>query len=225
MAFQHTADKPFSRTGWSRWLLSHQIPYKRNVLLRTTMYGFIVYWICMGIHPKDWKVWAVENSLVVLSVIALVVMYRIYPYSNLSYILIALFLVIHVFAAHYTYQDTPIDEWMKHTFHIKRGFYDRVVHFAYGLMIAFPLRETVLYFLKLQFVRNYIVTFMIMVASSGIYELLEAWSALIFNSKLATQFVGLQGDPFDSQKDMTMAMVGVLLAIGIFWIMHARRRT
>lgn len=66
---------------------------------------------------------------------------------------------------------------------------------------------------------------MIIVASSGIYEMLEAWSALIFNSQLATQFVGLEGDPFDSQKDMTCALAGVLIAIGIFWIMHARRRT
>lgn len=225
MAYQHAAAKPHRRTGLSRLLLSHQIPFKHNGLLQAVIFGLVVFWICMAIHPKSWKDWAVENALVITFVVVLACMYRIYPHSNLSYILIALFLAMHVYAAHFTYQHTPVDDWMRRAFHTNRGFYDRVVHFAFGLMIAFPVREAVLYFMKLQFWRNYVVTFTIIVSASGIYEMLEAWSALIFNSKLATQFVGLEGDPFDSQKDMTMALIGVLIAIGIFWIMHARRST
>jgi putative membrane protein len=225
MAYRPAASKPHSRTGWSKLLFSHQIPFKHNWLLQATLYGFIVFWIRMAIHPKDWKIWAVENTLLVLFSIVLVIMYPIFPHSNLSYILIAVFLAMHAFASHFTYQQTPIDEWMRQTFHIKRGLYDRVVHFAFGLMIAFPIREAVLYFMKLQFWRNYAVTLAIIVASNAVYEMLEAWSALIFNAKLATKFVGLEGDPFDSQKDMTMGLIGVLLAIGVFWIMSARRKT
>lgn len=149
MAFNHAVAKPHSRTGLSRLLLSHQIPFKQNALLQSILFGFIVFWICMAIHPKSWKDWAVENTLLVLYMIVMAFMYRTFRHSNLAYILIAIFLAMHAYAAHFTYQHTPIDEWMKQAFHIKRGFYDRVVHFAYGLMISFSIRESVLYFFKL----------------------------------------------------------------------------
>ncbi|MCK9862833.1 DUF2238 domain-containing protein [Paenibacillus sp. ATY16] len=208
-------------TDKSKWLRSHLIPLKQNRLLQITIAVLAVFWIIMAIRPSDWKIWAVENSLLVAFVIVLIVVYRKFPLSNLSYLLIAIFLAMHAYAAHYTYQDTPIDEWLKQLFHIKRGFYDRIVHFAFGLMIAFPVRESVQYFLKLR--RKwpaYIVTFTMIMTASGLYELLEMWSAYLFNKKMAAKYIGLEGDPFDSQKDMTSALAGVLIAIVIFLILH-----
>ncbi|MGO4109908.1 DUF2238 domain-containing protein [Paenibacillus sp. YAF4_2] len=207
--------------GWSKWLRSHLIPFKQNRLLQMIIAVFIVFWIIMAIRPSDWKIWAVENSLLLAFIIVLAIVYRKFPQSNLSYLLIAIFLTMHAYAAHYTYQNTPIDEWLKQAFHIKRGFYDRIVHFAFGLLIAFPVREAVQYFLKLRKKwPPYIVTFTMIMTASALYELLEMWSAYLFNRKMAAQYIGLQGDPFDSQKDMTCALFGVLLAIVIFLILH-----
>lgn len=175
----------------------------------------------MAIRPSDWKVWAVENTLLVIFIVVLALVYRKFPQSNLSYLLIAIFLAMHAYAAHYTYQNTPVDEWLKQALHIKRGFYDRIVHFAFGLLIAFPVREAVQYFLKLRGKwPPYIVTFTIIMTASALYELLEMWSAYLFNRKLAAQYIGLEGDPFDSQKDMTMALIGILIAIALFLMLH-----
>ncbi|WP_336788616.1 DUF2238 domain-containing protein [Paenibacillus sp. MMO-177] len=208
-------------TGISKWLRSHLIPFKQNRLLQITIAVFTALWIIAAIRPSDWKIWAVENSLLVAFVIVLIVMYRKFPLSNLSYLLIAIFLAMHAYAAHYTYQHTPIDDWLKQLFHIKRGFYDRIVHFAFGLLIAFPVREAVQYFLKLH--RKwpaYIVTFTMIMSASALYELLEMWSAYLFNKKMAAKYIGLEGDVFDSQKDMTSALGGALIAIVIFLILH-----
>ncbi|GLX66794.1 DUF2238 domain-containing protein [Paenibacillus glycanilyticus] len=208
-------------TDNSKWLRSHLIPFKQNRLLQVAIAVLAVFWIIMAIKPSDWKIWAVENSLLVAFVVVLIVVYRKFPLSNLSYVLIAIFLAMHAYAAHYTYQETPIDDWLKQLFHIKRGFYDRIVHFAFGLLIAFPVREAVQYFLKLHRKwPSYIVTFTMIMTASALYELLEMWSAYLFNKKMAAKYIGLEGDPFDSQKDMTSALAGVLIAIVIFLIVH-----
>ncbi|GFN33467.1 DUF2238 domain-containing protein [Paenibacillus xylaniclasticus] len=211
------------RTGWSDRLRSHNIPFRKNGLLKTIIVLFAIWWIWMAIKPHEWKVWAVENVLLLAFVILLVCLYRVFPLSNLSYLLIAVFLAMHAYGGHYSYQDTPVDQWLKHTLHIKRGFYDRIVHFAFGLLMAFPVREAVLYELKLIRTRQYVVTFAFIVAASGLFELLEMWAAYLFNKKLAAKYIGLEGDPFDSQKDMTMTLFGVLIAIGLFyWIRHVQ---
>ncbi|MCM3626614.1 DUF2238 domain-containing protein [Paenibacillus glycanilyticus] len=210
-------------TDGSKWLRSHLIPFKQNRLLHTVIGVFVAFWIIMAIRPSDWKIWAVENALLIVFIVVLVVVYRKFPQSNLSYLFIAFFLAMHAFAAHYTYQNTPVDEWLKQAFHIKRGFYDRIVHFAFGLLIAFPVREAVQYFLKLRTKwPPYIVTFTIIMTASALYELLEMWSAYLFNRKMAAQYIGLEGDPFDAQKDMTMSLAGVLFAVLLFLLLHKR---
>lgn len=210
-------------TGWSKWLRSHLIPFKQNRFLQIIIAVFAVFWIIMAIKPSDWKIWAVENALLIASVIVLAIVYRKFPQSNLSYLLIAFFLAMHAYASHYTYQNTPVDEWLKQVFQINRGFYDRIVHFAFGLLLSFPVREAVQYFLKLRGKwPSYIVTFSFITAASGLFELLEMWAAYLFNREMAAQYIGLEGDPFDAQKDMTMSLFGALLAIAIFLVLRKR---
>jgi putative membrane protein len=210
----------------SALLLSHQIPFKKNSLLHGIIGGFIVLWGLLAIRPSDWRIWLLENSLLVGFIVVLALAYRSYPLSNLSYLLIAVFLLLHAVGAHYTYQNTPVDVWAKRIFHVKRGIYDRIVHLAFGLMLVLPVREVLSRFMKLRNVRLYIVTFTILLAASGLYELAEAWLALLADPQLAAAYVGLEGDPFDSQKDMTMALVGVLLTIGLISMLQflAKRR-
>ncbi|MFC4099160.1 DUF2238 domain-containing protein [Paenibacillus xanthanilyticus] len=212
-----SAKEPRS-AGWSRMLKSHQIRFSSNWLLQAAIAAFAVFWVCMAIRPLDWKIWLVENALSISFIILLIWTYRILPLTNVSYLLIAAFLALHTYGAHFTYQLTPVDDWLKSLFHLKRGIYDRIVHFAFGLLLAFPVREAVLFRLKLRHAGQYVVTFAFIVAASGLFELLEMWAAVLFNPKLAAKYVGLQGDPFDGQKDMTMSLLGVLLAISLFAI-------
>ncbi|MCR2805780.1 DUF2238 domain-containing protein [Paenibacillus soyae] len=195
-------------------------------MLQATIAVFTVFWICMAIRPLDWKIWLVENALLVTAVILLIWFYRVLPLTNLSYILIAVFLAMHAYGGHFSYQLTPVDAWLKQAFHLERGVYDRIVHLAFGLFLAFPVREGVLFLLKLRHAGQYVVTFAFIVAASGLFELLEMWAAVLFDPKMAAKYIGMQGDIFDAHKDMTMSLVGVLLALAIFGIQKriARKR-
>ncbi|MFB9324522.1 DUF2238 domain-containing protein [Paenibacillus aurantiacus] len=204
---------------WSKLLRSHQIRFKANWLLQAAIAAYAIFWVCMAIRPLDWKIWLVENTLAISFIILLIWTHHVLPLTNLSYLLIALFLALHAYGGHFTYQLTPVDAWLKPLLHLKRGIYDRIVHFSFGLLIAFPVREAVLYRLKLRHAAGqYVVTFAFIVAASGLFELFEMWAATLFNPKMATKYLGMQGDPFDSQKDMTMSLFGVLSAIGLFAI-------
>lgn len=203
---------------WSRLLKSHQIRFKDNRLLQVIITAFTIFWVCMAIRPLDWRVWLVENALLVSAIVLLVWMYRVLPLTNLSYMLIAVFLALHAYGGHFTYNLTPVDEWLKQVFHLNRGIYDRLVHMAFGLFLAFPVREAVLFLLKLRHAGQYVVTFAIIVAAGGLFELLEMWAAVWFDPKMAAKYIGMQGDIFDSHKDMTMSLIGVVLALAIFGI-------
>ncbi|TYP72047.1 DUF2238 domain-containing protein [Paenibacillus methanolicus] len=212
----YPSGKQSRSVNWSKLLRSHQIRFKANGLLQVTIVAFAVFWVCMAIRPLDWKIWLVENALSISFIILLIWTHRLLPLTNVSYLLIAAFLALHTYGAHFTYQLTPLDDWLKSLFHLKRGIYDRIVHFAFGLFLAFPAREAVLFRLKLRHAGQYAVTFAFIVAASGLFELLEMWAAVLFDPKLAAKYLGMQGDPFDAQKDMTMTLFGVLLALGLF---------
>ncbi|HEY0828768.1 MAG TPA: DUF2238 domain-containing protein [Bacilli bacterium] len=172
-------------------------------------------WVLTSIHPADRRDWILESSFVVLFIVILSFLYRTFAFSNTSYLLITVFFILHVIGAHYAYQDTPVDDLFKHIFNTKRGFYDRIVHFAFGLLIAYPIREAIVRIMELKKYWLYVVTFITILASISLFEIIEMWVALMISPQLAAKYLGLQGDPLDTQKDMFMALVGVLLAIGL----------
>lgn len=155
-----------------------------------------------------------ENVLVLMVLIVAIAGYRHVRLSDLSYFLIFAFLCLHEVGAHYTYDRVPIGYWLKDTFHFKRNDYDRIVHWCFGFCWAFPTREMFMQAAKTKRYWTYIAPVGIVLCVSAIYEIIEAYTAQM-NPGMEEQFVGLQGDVFDSQRDMTCAAVGAIFCMVI----------
>jgi len=184
---------------------------------------FLLIWSLLAIDPYDRKDWALENVLVLLFGLGMWGLYKYFVFSRVSYTLIFLFLCLHSVGAHYTYAEVPYNEWWNsltgHDFNSMVGWqrnnFDRVVHFSYGLLLAYPIREV---FLRVADVRGfwgYFLPLDFMLATSALYELFEWAAAELFAADLGAAYLGSQGDVWDAQKDMAIAALGALIAMMI----------
>lgn len=175
----------------------------------------------MAIGPHDRADWLLENVLLFAGVGVLIATRRALPLSRVSYTLIFVFMCLHTIGAHYTYSLVPYDAWFETLFGRtlssmtgwERNHFDRLVHFLYGFLLAYPAREV---FLRVADVRGfwgYYLPLDVVMATSMIYELIEWAAAAYFGGELGTAYLGTQGDQWDAQKDMALASLGGLLAM------------
>ena len=188
-------------------------PFARNPFLRRLTLAYAVAWTLAGIAPWDRQTWLLENLLVVALVGALVATHRRFVFSNFSYGLIAAFLALHVVGSHYTYSAVPFTARLAEAFDLSRNHYDRFVHFAFGLLLAYPLREMALRVVHAHRGWSYGLPPIAILALSSAYEIIESWAARLVNPEIGIAFVGAQGDVWDGPKDMTLALVGAGLAM------------
>src|SRR6202011_1289675 len=144
---------------------------------------------------------------------------------ELSYLLIFIFLCLHEVGAHYRYSDAVPGEWLKPLLGTARNHYDRVVHFAFGLMLAYPQREVLMRKAGLRGGWANTLPLFTTLAFGAAYEIIEAIVASIVDSADAQAFLGLQGDPWDSQEDMFMGLAGASISMVVVAIAHKMRRT
>jgi putative membrane protein len=198
------------------WL---RMPHRRFVLLLSVLLG--IEFALLAIAPHDRKDWALENALVVLFVVALFASYRRLMLSRLSYLLIFLFLSLHLLGAHYTYALVPYDAWfdsltgrtLNSLLGWQRNNFDRAVHFCYGLLLTYPIREIFQRLVRLRGFWGYFFPLDLAMSTSMIYELIEWGAAVLFGGDLGQAYLGTQGDPWDAQKDMALASLGALLSM------------
>ena len=196
-----------------------KMPHRQFLLLLTIVLG--IEFVVLAIAPTDRKDWLLENVLVVLFVGALYGSYRKLMLSRISYLLIFLFLSLHLVGAHYTYAQVPYDRWFEslagHTFNSlvgwERNNFDRVVHFCYGLLLAYPIREVFQRVVKLRGFWGYFFPLDITMSTSMLYELIEWGAAAAFGGDLGQAYLGTQGDVWDAHKDMAFASLGALIAM------------
>lgn len=190
---------------------------------------FILWWIALAIHPWNQQAWLLQNIGVVVGVTMLAASRRRMCFSRVSYTLIFLLLCLLEIGAHYTYPNTPYDHWFAaltgRSFNAlvgwKRNNFDRIVHFAYGFLMAYPMREV---FLRVAEVRGfwaYLLPVDVVMSTSLIFELLEWITAEVFGGGNQA-FIGTQGDVWDTQKDMAVATLGALLAMCLTAAVNAR---
>lgn len=199
----------------SRSWLSHQ-RYPRLLFALLTACS-----ILLGIAPYDRADWLLENALLFGGVAVLVATRRALPLSRVSYTLIFLFLCLHAVGAHYTYSLVPYDAGVEaltgRTLSSLTGWdrnhYDRLVHFAYGLLLAYPAREVFLRVANVRGFWGYFLPLDVVMATSMLYELIEWAAASAFGGDLGAAYLGTQGDPWDSQKDMALATIGAVVAM------------
>jgi len=184
-----------------------------NRLQQALAGSYLFIWILTAISPLDRRDWLLENFVVILFIGLLVATYRRFPLSDVSYVLIAVFMTLHAIGAHYTYAHVPLGEWVKVTFHQSRNHYDRLVHFSFGLMLAYPAREVFLRVVKAKGFWAYYLPLDVVLALSAMYEIMESWFAKIVSPGLGDAWLGTQGDIWDSQNDMTAALTGAILCM------------
>jgi putative membrane protein len=176
-----------------------------------------------GFRPESVYDWFLENTLVFVLLATLAFTYKRLTLSNLSYLLVLIFLSVHEWGAHYKYSDVPLGEWMKPWLHTQRNNYDRVIHFSYGLLCAYPMQEFFVRTLRISSAWRYYLPVECTLALSAVYELLEAMMANILTPERGEEFVGMQGDIWDSQKDMLMATLGAITVMVIVAVVRNRQ--
>ncbi len=206
-----------------------QVPFAHYRYLHRLCFVFLVIWIVSAIHPIMFADWLLENLLVFAFVGFLALTYRWLPYSELSYTLIFVYLCMHEWGAHHKYANVPIGEWMRISFHSLRNNYDRVVHFAFGLFLAYPEREMLMRKANLKGFWTLLIPVIFSLGLGAAYEILEAVAAGLSSPDVADAFLGLQGDPWDTHKDMFMGFAGSVVSMGItgivvFWRDRKHRR-
>jgi putative membrane protein len=188
-------------------------PFSHNPLLRWLVGLYALAWTIAAIEPTSRQTWLLENLLVFALVALLCASHRRFVFSNLSYALIFVFLLLHAVGAHYTYSAVPFADRLAEAFGLERNHYDRFVHLAFGLLLGYPLRELTLRRVHAHRVWSYVVPVLAVVSLSAVYEMVESWAARIVDPGVGIAFVGAQGDVWDGQKDMSLALAGAVVAM------------
>jgi putative membrane protein len=175
-------------------------------------------------HPRDFLL---EHVFTVAFVIFLCWNHARFRLSNLSYTMIFIFLCLHVVGAHYTYSEVPYERWLRRLggwfgaddfstealFGFKRNHYDRLVHFCFGLLMAYPVREVFVRMVRVRGFWGYYLPLDVMMSFSLAYELIEFGVAMIAAGDVGQAYLGTQGDEWDAQKDTGLATLGGLIAM------------
>ena len=183
-----------------------------NHFLTIAVVCYVAFWIALAIRPLDRGDWLLENALILATAAVLVPTYWRFRLSNLSYALILIFLVFHTIGAHYTYAKVPIGFWVKDWLHLERNHYDRAIHFSFGFLLLYPMRELLI---RSAHAYRYWATWLgvaVLCALSSFFEIIEAVVAQIVAPDLGIAYLGTQGDIWDAQKDMGAAFVGAIIA-------------
>jgi putative membrane protein len=194
---------------------------KRYPLALLAVVAAVLVW--SGIAPMDRFTWFLEVFPVLIAVPLLLATHSRFPLTPLAYTLIAIHCCILMVGGKYTYAQVPFGFWMERTFGFARNHYDRIGHFAQGFVPAILAREILVRTSPLKGSRW--LPFLVLcfcVAFSAFYEFIEWWTALATGAA-AEAFLGTQGDPWDTQWDMFMAMLGAITALATLSRVHDRQ--
>ena len=177
-----------------------------------------------GIAPKDRAVWLMEVFPAMAGGVALVLTGRRFPLTPLIYRLIFVFCLVLFVGGKYTYAEVPVGFWVQELFHLKRNHFDRLGHFLQGVIPAILTREMLIRCTPLRPGKAlFWICSSVALAVSACYELIEWQSAIWTAPEQGTAFLGTQGDEWDAQKDMLMALIGSLFVQLVFGRIHDRQ--
>jgi putative membrane protein len=176
-----------------------------------------------AIKPHDYFTWILEVFPVLIGAALVIANYGRFRLTTLLYVLLAIHVCILLIGGHYTYAEVPLFNWLRDEFQLGRNHYDRIGHFAQGFIPAILAREILLR--KTPLARGGWLTYIILsicLAFSAFYELIEWWTALL-TGEAATAFLGTQGDVWDTQWDMFLALAGAAVALATLSGIHDRQ--
>jgi putative membrane protein len=220
MAAQQRLWQAFISPTYPKWLL-----------------GIFVLWFGVWAigppHPSDFLL---EHLFTVAFLALLCWSHSRFRLSNLSYTMIFVYLCLHIVGAHYTYSEVPYDEWLRRLaswfgvqdfsiqslFGFKRNHYDRLIHFFFGLLMAYPVREVFVRIAGVRGIWGYYLPLDVMMSLSVVYELIEWGVAVVVGGDVGQSYLGTQGDEWDAQKDMALASLGGLIAMTVTALVNWR---
>lgn len=198
------------------------ITYNKRLLA-----GLLVWYVLLSLWtayaPADRQFWLLASILPGLLVLLLIGTHRFLPLSPASYVLITLFLTLHMIGVRYTYAEVPAGAWLEQALPLGRNQYDRIVHFCFGFLLTYPIEELFRLTVPLRGWLLYYLSVMTVLGLSGLWEIVESWVAQAVHPELGITYLGSQGDVWDAQKDMAAAMYGALLCTALL-LLYRRPR-
>ncbi len=195
----------------------------RSRLLTALLLATVVALAMSGWRPYDRVTWLMEVAPVLIAIPLLIATRRSYPLTTLLYCLIFAHALVLILGGAYTYARVPVGAWVQQAFDLSRNPYDKLGHFMQGFVPAMIAREVLV---RGRYVRGRrMVAFLcvcVALAISAAYELIEWWAALALGQG-ADEFLGTQGDPWDTQSDMFLALIGAVVALISLTSVHDRQ--
>lgn len=174
--------------------------------------SFLAILAWSGIGPRDRFVWYLEVAPAVIGAVVLIALYPRFRFTDLVYILIWLHAAVLMVGGHYTYAEMPLFNWLRDALHLDRNYYDRLGHFFQGFVPAMIAREVLLRRSPLKPGKWLLfLVSCVALAISAVYEFIEWWVA-VATGEAAEAFLATQGDVWDTQWDMFLALSGAVLA-------------
>ena len=204
--------------------LNHNDKYALSLLA-----AFVVVFALLGYAPSYRHDWLLENVLVLILVPTAILSHFVLPLSRISYTLIFIFLCWHEVGAHYTYAEVPYERGIESVFGTglndllgwERNHFDRLVHFLWGLLLTYPVREIFIRLSDAKGFWTYLFPWLVAISTSTIFELFEWAAAIVFGGELGIAYLGTQGDVWDAHKDTSLAMLGSFIATCVIATINA----
>ncbi len=194
-----------------------RIEYRTKLLIL-----YALWWALWAYQPWDFADWVLENILPVIFVPGLIFTRKRFCFSNISYTLMFIFLCLHAIGSHYTYAEVPYEQWtavlgfsLNDLLGFTRNNFDRLVHFSFGLLLAYPILEIFARVADTKGAWSYYFPLEWVMSLSMIYELIEWAAAEIVGGDLGMAYLGTQGDVWDAHKDMGLATLGAIIAVSV----------
>lgn len=183
----------------------------------------LVFLVASGVDPFDRVTWALEVAPVLIAAPILVATRRTYPLSTILFVLVCIHALVLIGGGAYSYARMPMGFWIQDFLGLSRNPYDKIGHFMQGFVPALIAREILL---RGKYVAGRsmaaFLSVCVALAISALYELIEWWAALALEQG-ADEFLGTQGDPWDTQSDMFLALIGAALAVLSLASLHDRQ--
>jgi len=194
-----------------------------NVELLVLLGLYLIGFSLLAINPHDRADWAMENLFPISQLVAVIIAYRHFKFTRLAYYMIFIYLFVQSWGGHFTYAEAAPFNWLRDHFQLKRNDYDRLAHFMLGFLVAIPVREILMQVIQTSRRWLAFITASIILAIGAFYEFIEWWVAVLATPNLGDKFLGTQGDIWDTQWDMFLALVGAVCTLALFQRLHDRQ--
>jgi putative membrane protein len=181
------------------------------------------YWVYGYFNCIDRKDWVIENLLVVICLSLLISTRKWHRLSDLSYLCIFLFVMLHLYGAFYAYTQNALGSWLQDKFILWRNPYDRIVHFSFGLLMAYPFRELLINKFRVSRNASWFLPIEIAFSFGTVFELIEWGVSAVTPKETGETYVATQGDVWDAHKDIALAALGASTAMLVIFILQRKK--